>query len=80
MDGAFLPGSGALHAPRRLAAARGGIAARPAQILGHLAEGQERALVGGAEGCRDLGPARVSFPRPGVLRPPGDLPAKTYHL
>lgn len=77
LDGAFLPGSGAL---RRLAAAGGGVASRPAQLLGHPAEGQERALVGGVEGCSDLSPAGVFFRCPGVLHPPGDLPAKTSHL
>lgn len=39
LDGAFLPGSGALRARGRLAEERGGVAAWPAPLLGHPAEG-----------------------------------------
>lgn len=39
LDGAFLPGSGALRAHGRLAEERGGVAAWPAPLLGHPAEG-----------------------------------------
>lgn len=75
LNGAFLPGSGSLRSSRRLAAARGGIVPWPSQFLGLLAEGQERALAGGAEGCSDLDlacrllyPRRRSMPTPGTSR------------
>lgn len=57
LDGAFFPGSGALRSPFCAAAAWGGVVLWPAQFFVLPAEGQERALVGGAEGCSDLDPA-----------------------
>lgn len=48
----------------RLAAARGGVAAWPAQLPGRPAEGRERALVGGTEGCSDPDPVCGLLPPP----------------